>query len=64
MYSIDVYKDNVINKKYLYQSGSDLMDKDGNFWSENYLMKLLGLNVMSLKIDNLIDIYYESIYDM
>jgi len=64
MYSIDVYKDNVINKKYLYQSGSDLMDQDGEFWSENQLMGLLGLNLMGLNINDLIDIYYESIYDI
>jgi hypothetical protein len=61
---IDVYKDKVINKKYLYQSGSDLMDQDGEFWSENQLMGLLGLNLMGLNINDLIDIYYESIYDI
>jgi hypothetical protein len=27
-------------------------------------MKLLGLNVMGLKIDDLIDIYYQNMYDM
>jgi hypothetical protein len=64
MYLIDVYKDKVINKKYLYQSGSDLMDQDGEFWSENQLMGLLGLNLMGLNINDLIDIYYESIYDI
>ncbi len=64
MYLIDVYKDKVINKKYLYQSGSNLMDQDGEFWSETYLMKLIGLNFMDLKIDDLIDIYYENIYDL
>jgi hypothetical protein len=64
MYLIDVYKEKVINKKYLYQSGSDLMDQDGEFWSENQLMGLLGLNLMGLNINDLIDIYYESIYDI
>ena len=64
MYLIDFYKDKVINKKYLYQSGSDLMDQDGEFWSENHLMELLGLNIMGLNVDDLIDIYYESIYDI
>jgi hypothetical protein len=40
------------------------MDQDGEFWSETYLMKLIGLNFMDLKIDDLIDIYYENIYDL
>ena len=53
-----------IDKQYLYQRGSYLMDQDGNFWSGNQLMKLLGLNVMGLKINDLIDIYYQDMYDM
>ena len=64
MYLIHFNKDKIANKQYLYQSGTDLMDQDGNFWSGNQLMKLLGLNVMGLKIDDLIDIYYQNMYDM
>jgi hypothetical protein len=64
MYLIQFDKDELANKQYLYQSGSNLMDQDGEFWSETYLMKLIGLNFMDLKIDDLIDIYYENIYDL
>ena len=64
MYLIDFYKDKVVNKQYLYQNGTNLMDQDGEFWSENHLMELLGLNIMGLSVDDLIDIYYESIYDI
>ena len=64
MYLIHFNKYKIANKQYLYQSGTDLMDQDGNFWSGNQLMKLLGLNVMGLKIDDLIDIYYQNMYDM
>lgn len=60
MYLIHFNKDKIANKQYLYQSGTDLMNQDGNFWSGNQLMKLLGLNVMGLKIDDLIDIYYQN----
>jgi hypothetical protein len=64
MYLIQFDKDKLANKQYLYQSGKDLMDQDGELWSETYLMKLIGLNFMDLKIDDLIDIYYENIYDL
>ena len=64
MYLIHFNIDKVMNKQFLYQSGSHLMDKDGNFWNGNQLMKLLGLNVMGLKIDDLIDIYYQNMYDI
>ena len=64
MYLIHFDKDKVMNKQYLYQSGGYLMDQDGNFWTGTHLMKLIGLNLIGLKIDDLIDIYYESIYDM
>ena len=64
MYLIHFDKDKVMNKQYLYQSGGYLMDQDGNFWSGTHLMELLGLNLIGLKIDDLIDIYYESIYDI
>ena len=64
MYLIQFDKDELANKQYLYQRGSNLMDQDGEFWSETYLMKLIGLNFMDLKIDDLIDIYYENIYDL
>ena len=64
MYLIDFYKDKVVNKQYLYQNGTNLMDQDGEFWSETYLIELLDLNLMGLNVDDLIDIYYESIYDI
>ena len=53
-----------IDKQYLYQRGSFLMDQDGNFWSGTNIMDSLGLNLLGLKIDDLIDIYYESMFDI
>ena len=53
-----------IDKQYLYQRGSFLMDQDGNFWSGTNIMDSFGLNLLGLKIDDLIDIYYESMYDI
>jgi hypothetical protein len=64
MYLIQFDKGILANRQYLYQNGTNLMDQDGEFWSETYLIELLGLNIMGLNIDDLIDIYYESIYDI
>ena len=64
MYLIQFDKGKLANKQFLYQNGSDLIDQDGESWGETYLMKFIGLNVMDLKIDDLIDIYYENIYDL
>ena len=64
MYLIQFDKGKLANKQFLYQNGSDLIDQDGESWSETYLMKFIGLNVMDLKIDDLIDIFYENIYDL
>ena len=64
MYLIQFDNGKIANKQYLYQNGTNLMDQDGNFWSETHLMELLGLNIMGLSVDDLIDIYYESIYDI
>ena len=64
MYLIQFDNSEIANKQYLYQNGTNLMDQDGNFWSETHLMELLDLNLMGLNVDDLIDIYYESIYDI
>ena len=64
MYLIQFDNGEIANKQYLYQNGTYLMDQDGNFWSETHLMELLDLNLMGLNVDDLIDIYYESIYDI
>ena len=64
MYLIQFDNGEIANKQYLYQNGTNLMDQDGNFWSETHLMELLDLNLMGLNVDDLIDIYYESIYDI
>jgi hypothetical protein len=64
MYLIQFDKGKLAKQQYIYQKGADLMSQDGGFWSENHLMELLGLNIMGLSVDDLIDIYYESIYDI
>ena len=64
MYLIQFDKGKLANKQFLHQNGSDLIDQDGESWGETYLMKFIGLNVMDLKIDDLIDIFYENIYDL
>jgi hypothetical protein len=64
MYLIQFDKGVLANRQYLYQNGTYLMDQDGNFWSETNIMDSLGINIMGLNVDDLIDIYYESIYDI